>query len=139
MTDLRQNPIYVSVYVFWLKLIFVEVVPYCGILVCNILLISAICRPSGRFAGAAVAARKRARSSSSAENADLATTAVHAGHAPTVPDVGSRVVTPRAAPVDDCDDDTAGFPSETSSSTVPSDARSLVLAMRHGRIVEADR
>ena len=32
-TEMRQNPLYVSLYVFWSKFIFIELIPYVTILV----------------------------------------------------------------------------------------------------------
>jgi hypothetical protein len=32
---MRQNPLYVSLYVFWSKFIFIELIPYVTILVCT--------------------------------------------------------------------------------------------------------
>ena len=38
-TALRQNPIYISLYVFWSKLILIELIPYISIVVMNVVII----------------------------------------------------------------------------------------------------
>lgn len=47
-TALRKNPWYVSLYVFWSKCVFFEIIPYVTILICNILIIVKI-RKSQQF------------------------------------------------------------------------------------------
>ncbi len=42
---------YVHVYIFWLKLLLVEVAPYLGILVCNVVLVISVCRAPARLLG----------------------------------------------------------------------------------------
>ena len=34
-TDLRTNPLYIQMYILWMKMIFVEVIPYLVVLVLN--------------------------------------------------------------------------------------------------------
>ena len=43
-TDLRQNPLYISLYVFWSKLILVELIPYISIVIMNIFIIIKLSR-----------------------------------------------------------------------------------------------
>ena len=47
-TELRQNPIYVNLYVVWSKIIFIEIIPYFAILIMNIFIIVKITK-STRF------------------------------------------------------------------------------------------
>ena len=47
-TSLRRNPIYMSLYVFWSKFIFIEIIPYFTILICNTFIICKITK-SARF------------------------------------------------------------------------------------------
>ena len=47
-TELRQNPIYVNLYVVWSKVIFIEIIPYFAILIMNIFIIVKITK-STRF------------------------------------------------------------------------------------------
>ena len=47
-TELRQNTIYVNLYVVWSKIIFIEIIPYFAILIMNIFIITKITK-STRF------------------------------------------------------------------------------------------
>ena len=47
-TQLRQNTIYVNLYVVWSKIIFIEIIPYFAILIMNIFIITKITK-STRF------------------------------------------------------------------------------------------
>ena len=47
-TELRQNPIYVKLYVVWSKIILIEIIPYFAILIMNIFIIVKITK-STRF------------------------------------------------------------------------------------------
>ena len=38
-TALRQNPLYITLYVFWSKLILVELIPYISIIIMNVVII----------------------------------------------------------------------------------------------------
>lgn len=47
-TELRRNPLYMSLYVFWSKFIFIEIIPYIIIMICNTFIIYKITK-SARF------------------------------------------------------------------------------------------
>ncbi|TRY73600.1 hypothetical protein TCAL_08729 [Tigriopus californicus] len=47
-TELRRNPMYMSLYVFWSKFIFIEIIPYIIIMICNTFIIFKITK-SARF------------------------------------------------------------------------------------------
>ena len=47
-TAMRQNPIYITYYIFWSKFIFVEIIPYLTIMILNSMIISKIYK-SNRF------------------------------------------------------------------------------------------
>ena len=64
-TDLRKNPVYVSLYVVWSKIIFIEIIPYFAIVIMNIFIITKITK-STRF-------RKRFQRHDPEPNADAYT------------------------------------------------------------------
>ena len=45
-TDMRNNALYSSLYVFWSKLILFEVIPYVTIMLCNILIVAKVQKAS---------------------------------------------------------------------------------------------
>ena len=135
IAELRQNPIYVSVYIFWMKLILVELVPYCGILICNFLLIFTICRSSSRITGAGTA-RKHRRSNSAPAGGNAVNIS---GNATTNASYGANSASKAPAVAVVREDNGDANNHARASSPVPSEAPSLLMATRHGRLVEAVR
>ena len=45
-TEMRNNALYSSLYVFWSKLILFEVIPYVTIMLCNILIVAKVQKAS---------------------------------------------------------------------------------------------
>ena len=45
-TEMRNNALYSSLYIFWSKLVFFEVIPYVTIMLCNILIVAKVQKAS---------------------------------------------------------------------------------------------
>ena len=45
-TEMRNSALYSSLYVFWSKLVLFEVIPYCTIMLCNILIVAKVQKAS---------------------------------------------------------------------------------------------